>query len=56
MEHIIEILSQQIKASDFLTKRDFLDSMGIKVWIDGENIEITGSIPAEDDHTVIMQS
>jgi hypothetical protein len=56
LEHIIELLSQQIKASDFSTKLDFLDSMGIKVWIDGENIEITGSIPAEDGHTVIMQS
>ena len=47
LEHTVELLRQQLKDPDFATKRDFIESMGIKVWLDGENVEITGFIPAE---------
>lgn len=42
------LLRGQLKNPDFATKRDFIESMGIKVWLDGENIEITGAISPED--------
>ena len=48
LEHTVELLRQQLKDPDFATKRDFIESMGIKVWLDGENVEITGFIPMED--------
>jgi len=44
LEHTIELLRQRLKAPDFNTKRDFIESMGIKVWLDGENVDITGVI------------
>jgi hypothetical protein len=35
-------MQQQIKDQDFAMKQDFMESMGITVWIDGENVNITG--------------
>ena len=52
----IELLHQQLKDPDFATKRDFIESMGIKVWLDGENVEITGFIPTEGGALVTTQS
>ena len=48
LEHTVEFLRQKLKAPDFATKQDFIESMGIKVWLDGDNVEITGFIPIED--------
>ena len=48
LEHTVELLRQQLKDPDFATKRDFIESMGIKVWIDDENVEITGFMPTEE--------
>lgn len=56
LEHTVELIRQQLKDPDFATKRDFIESMGIKVWLDGENIEITGAIPIEDSCIVTTQS
>ncbi len=56
LEHTVELLRQQLKDPDFATKRDFIESMGIKVWLDGENVEITGFIPIEDGCIVHTQS
>ena len=43
------MLRQQLKDPDFTTKRDFIESMNITVWLDGDNPpEITGFIPTED--------
>ena len=56
LEHTIELLSHELQDSDFAEKRDFIESMGIKVWIDGENVEITGAIPVEDGCIVTTQS
>jgi hypothetical protein len=34
---------------DYDTKRMALDMLGIKVWLDGHNVEVTGVIPVMDD-------
>ena len=39
-----ELFSQFGELLHFETKRDFIESMGIKVWLDGENVDITGVI------------
>jgi len=36
------MLRQQLKDPDFAIKRDFIESMGITVWLDGESVNITG--------------
>jgi len=54
LEHTVELLRQQLKDPDFATKRDFIEGMGITVWLDGENVEITGFIPTEDIVTATM--
>jgi len=56
LEHTVELLRQQLKDPDFQTKRDFIESMGITVWLDGENVEITGFIPTEESAIVTTQS
>ncbi len=56
LEHTVELLRQQLKDPDFATKRDFIESMGIKVWLDGESVEITGFIPTEEGALVTTQS
>ena len=48
LAHTVELLRQKLKAPDFAMKRDFIESMGIKVWLDGEDVEITGFIPSEE--------
>ncbi|MFC1861538.1 hypothetical protein ACFLYL_04640 [Chloroflexota bacterium] len=50
------MLRQKLKELDFTGKRDFMESMGIKVWLDGENVEITGFIPTEEGALVTTQS
>jgi len=39
---------EKLSTLDFDMKRMALDMLNIKVWIDGSNVEITGSIPVED--------
>ena len=39
LEHTIELLQQQLKDPDFAMKRDFIESMGITVWLDGESVK-----------------
>jgi site-specific DNA recombinase len=56
LEHTVELLRQQLKDPDYTTKRDFIESMEIKVWLDGENVEITGFMPMEEDAIVHTQS
>ena len=56
LEHTIELLRQQLRATDLATKRDFIEGMGIMVWLDGEKVEITGAIPAEGDTIVTTSS
>ena len=49
IEHTCERLLQQLRDSDYATKRKFVENAQIKVWLDGENVEITGFIPTEDE-------
>ena len=48
LEHTVELLRQQLKDPDYATKRDFIESMGITVWLDGDDVEITGFLPTEE--------
>ncbi|MFY9813354.1 MAG: hypothetical protein WAK43_04315, partial [Dehalococcoidales bacterium] len=44
LEHTIELLRQQLKDPDFAIKRDFIESLGITIWLDGEEVEVKGTI------------
>ena len=44
IERFIERIQGNIAAVDFEGKRLALDMLGITVWLDGENIEITGTV------------
>ena len=56
LECFVELIRQKLTTPDFETKRQVLDMLGIKVWLDGENIEITGTIPVEDSAIVTKSS
>ncbi len=49
-------MQNKIVALDFEGKREVLDMLNIEVWLDGEKVEITGSIPVEDDTVVTASS
>jgi hypothetical protein len=49
-------MQSRISALDFEGKRQVLDMLNIKVWLDGENVEITGVLPTEDVSIVHTQS
>ena len=44
LEDFIELMQGRISKVDFKGKRLALDMLGITVWIDGENVEVTGII------------
>ena len=48
LEHTVELLRQRLKDPDETTKRGLIESMGIKILLDGDNVEITGFIPIEE--------
>jgi uncharacterized phage infection (PIP) family protein YhgE len=56
LESFIERMRRKISALDFQGKRQVLDMLNIKVWLDGENVEITGILPVTDDVIVHTQS
>jgi hypothetical protein len=56
LEKFVELMRQKLTSLDFESKRMALDMLNIKVWIDGDNVEITGVIPAEKDVIVTTQS
>jgi hypothetical protein len=56
LESFIERMQSHISGLDFEGKRQVLDMLGIKVWLDGENVEITGVLPIADDVIVHTQS
>jgi len=56
LEHFVELIHQKLTTLDFETKRQVLDMLGIKVWLDGDNVEITGVLPTEEDAIVTTQS
>jgi len=55
IEDFIQLIQKQISSLDFETKKLALDMLDIKVWIDGENLEMRGAIPVETDAIVTTQ-
>jgi site-specific DNA recombinase len=55
IEHTCELLLLQLRDSDYATKRKFVENAQIKVWLDDENVEITGLIPTEDEAITQMR-
>jgi site-specific DNA recombinase len=56
LERFVELMREKLSALDFETKRMALDMLGIKVWLDGYNVEITGTIPILESDIVTTQS
>ena len=48
----IELIRKKLSSLDFGTKRQALDMLDVKVWLDGHNMEITGVLPIADDVNV----
>ena len=47
LESFVLLVQDKISASDFEMKRMALDMLGITVWLDSHDIEITGFVDAE---------
>jgi site-specific DNA recombinase len=56
LERFVDLMRQKLSTLDYETKRMALDMLGIKVWLDGGSVEITGFIPVMDDGIVTTQS
>jgi site-specific DNA recombinase len=56
LECFVELMRQKLTTLDFEPKRMALDMLGVKVWLDGDNVEITGVLPVADDVIVTTQS
>jgi hypothetical protein len=48
LEYFVEMIRERLSALDFETRRMALEMLDIKVWIDGDNVEVTGVIPISD--------
>jgi hypothetical protein len=49
-------MRERISALDFEAKRMALDMLSIKVWLDGDHVEVTSVIPVEDAAIATTQS
>ena len=56
LERFVELMREKLTTLDFETKRLALEMLNIKVWIDGHNVEITGTLPVPEDDIVTIQS
>ncbi len=56
LESFIELMQGRISGLDFEGKRQVLDMLDIKVWLDGESVEVTGVLPVTDNVIVHTQS
>jgi uncharacterized protein (DUF3084 family) len=56
LQDFVELVRKKLTTLDFETKRMAVEMLNIKVWIDGKNVEITGSIPMEEVTIVNTQS
>jgi len=56
IDQFARIIKEQLISLDFETKRQVLDMLDIKVWLDGHNVEITGFLPVEVGAIVTTQS
>ena len=55
-EEYIQLVQEKLTTLDFDMKRLALDMLNIKVWLDGQSVEITGTIPVEDADVVTKSS
>ncbi len=56
LEEYIQLVREKLTALDFDMKRLALDMLNIKIWLDGPNVEITGTIPVEESDVVTTSS
>jgi site-specific DNA recombinase len=56
LEEYIQLVREKLTDLDFDMKRLVLDMLNIKIWVDGSNVEITGTIPVEDSEVVTKSS
>jgi uncharacterized protein (DUF169 family) len=56
LEAYVQLIRDKLVTLDFDVKRLALDMLNIKVLLDGQNVEITGSIPVEDADVVTKSS
>ncbi|MFC1981536.1 recombinase family protein [Chloroflexota bacterium] len=56
LEDYVQHIREELTTLDFDMKRLALEMLNIKVFIDGQSVEITGTIPAEDSEVVTTSS
>jgi hypothetical protein len=56
LEHFVQLIREKISVLDFEAKRMALDMLNIKVWLDRQDVEITGTIPIADGVIVTTSS
>jgi site-specific DNA recombinase len=56
LKQVIESMKDRLSALDFEGKRQMLDMLDMTIWIEGENVEITGIIPVTDGVVAPMHS
>ena len=56
LERFVEFVRRKLTTLDFEAKRVVLDMLGIQVWLDDENMEITGVLSITDGVTLPVQS
>ncbi|MDP2744090.1 MAG: hypothetical protein Q8P00_03375, partial [Dehalococcoidia bacterium] len=56
LEGFIERMQGRISALDFAGKRLALDMLDVKVYLDGQNVEVTGSIESEPELSIVPTS
>ena len=52
LEDYVQRIREELTTLDFDMKRLALDMLNIKVWLDGQSVEITGTIPVEESDVV----
>ncbi|MFC1990189.1 hypothetical protein ACFLVW_06515 [Chloroflexota bacterium] len=56
LEEYIKLVRKKLTNLDFEMKRLALDMLNVKIWVDGSNVEITGTIPVEVSEVVTTSS
>lgn len=56
LEEYVQLVREKLTNLDFDMKCLALDMLNIKIWLDGSNVEITGTIPVEDSEVVTTSS
>ncbi|MFH1006075.1 MAG: hypothetical protein V1800_01070, partial [Candidatus Latescibacterota bacterium] len=56
LERFIKDIQDKLPILDFEGKRLALDMLGITVYLDGQNVEITGVLTSEDSSIVCQSS